>query len=189
MAIGKIITTIFGKGNKYANPIWNSIKSGTRNYGNFCFGTQADDMSKILRENVKAQGLNNFGKNFKNAYNTTKPPGKGFKEWCSHTWNKSLRPKSWSRDWKAASRKDSRNWANKDARKYAKELMKDNKHSTFEQAYKQALKSKPLKDITKRGFFSKAWGKIKLPFKTLGKRMPLIGNVLMIAFELPNIRS
>lgn len=34
-----------------------------------------------------------------------------------------------------------------------------------------------------------AWGKTKGVFKVLGKRMPVIGGALMVAFELPNILS
>lgn len=118
---------------RYLTPAWGGVKSFSKAYANIVFGTQNEAFAEALKKSTKADGWKNFGKNLKDAYQSTKPT-EGF--WAS-TW-KSL--KSFFPDMKSG-----------------------------------------LKESV--GFF----GKTKSIFKTIGKKMPLIGNILMVAFEAPNI--
>lgn len=118
---------------KYLTPAWGGVKSASKAYANIVFGTQNEAFSEALKKSAKQDGWKNFGKNLKDAYNSTKPT-EGF----------------WASTWKSL-----------------KSFFPDMKSGVKEAS----------------GFF----GKTKSIFKTIGKKMPLIGNILLVAFEAPNL--
>lgn len=121
----------------YVKPFLGGTKKFASEYSHFVFGTQNEHFSESLKTSVKKDGFNNFGKNLKDAYVSSKKTIDTSKGFWSTMWND--------------------------------------------------IKSIP-KDIGKSiGEGTGFWGKTKGLFKGLGKKMPLIGNILMVAFEAPNI--
>lgn len=168
---------------RYLQPLWQGTKKAVNAYGHFIFNDNNDVFTESLKQSVKENGFKNFIGNTKEAYKKTLPKTETncFKEMWESI--KSI-PSDFEtiknnlvKEAAEKAKKEAAQTAYKTAR--AAGTLRKEAAALAETAGKEAAEAALKKSITFPG--------VRSFFKTASKKMPLIGNLLMVALEAPNI--
>lgn len=152
-----------------------TLKKAANTYANFTFGVGQDSVfTESLQHSIKERGLNNFGTSVSKAYKDSNLGGSFFQ-----SVKDAFTPELVRKEWTQLQKEIVHTKALKAGEKAAEEAAaKGLRKAAVKKAQQEAIK---VAEGTIKA------GKCRTLGKFLFKRMPLIGNAIMVVTEAPNI--